>query len=77
MAKEVLALGVETLAELQQRLYADDHWSVLLMLQAMDAAGKDGAIKHVMSGARSRLPLALHETTAWSRTDRDFQSILL
>jgi PPK2 family polyphosphate:nucleotide phosphotransferase len=50
MAKEVLALGVETLAELQQRLYADEHWSLLLMLQAIDAAGKDGAIKHVMSG---------------------------
>jgi PPK2 family polyphosphate:nucleotide phosphotransferase len=50
VAKEVLALGVETLAQLQQRLYADDHWSLLLMLQAMDAAGKDGAIKHVMSG---------------------------
>jgi PPK2 family polyphosphate:nucleotide phosphotransferase len=49
-AKEVLALGVETLAELQQRLYADDRWSLLLMLQAMDAAGKDGATKHVMSG---------------------------
>jgi PPK2 family polyphosphate:nucleotide phosphotransferase len=50
VAREVLALGVETLAQLQQRLYADDHWSLILMLQAMDAAGKDGAIKHVMSG---------------------------
>jgi PPK2 family polyphosphate:nucleotide phosphotransferase len=49
-AKEVLAIGVETLAELQERLYADDRWSLLLMLQAMDAAGKDGTIKHVMSG---------------------------
>jgi PPK2 family polyphosphate:nucleotide phosphotransferase len=35
---------------LQERLYADDRWSVLLIFQAMDAAGKDGAIKHVMSG---------------------------
>jgi len=49
-AKELLAIGVETLAELQERLYADDHWGLLLMFQAMDAAGKDGTIKHVMSG---------------------------
>jgi PPK2 family polyphosphate:nucleotide phosphotransferase len=48
--KEVLALGVETLAELQERLYAQDQWGILVILQAMDAAGKDGAIKHVMSG---------------------------
>ena len=38
------------LAELQDKLYAQDRWSVLLIFQAMDAAGKDGAIKHVMSG---------------------------
>jgi PPK2 family polyphosphate:nucleotide phosphotransferase len=49
-AKEALAVGVETLAELQERLYAQDRWAVLLIFQAMDAAGKDGAIKHVMSG---------------------------
>ncbi|MGE5779683.1 MAG: polyphosphate kinase 2 family protein [Hyphomicrobiales bacterium] len=49
-AKEVLALGVETLAELQERLYAQDQWGILMILQAMDAAGKDGTIKHVMSG---------------------------
>lgn len=49
-AKEALAVGVEALAELQERLYAQDRWAVLLMFQAMDAAGKDGAIKHVMSG---------------------------
>ncbi|MGZ9071815.1 MAG: polyphosphate kinase 2 family protein [Rhodoplanes sp.] len=49
-AKEVLALGVETLADLQERLYAQDQWGILIILQAMDAAGKDGAIKHVMSG---------------------------
>lgn len=49
-AKEGLAVGVETLAELQDRLYAQDRWAVLLIFQAMDAAGKDGAIKHVMSG---------------------------
>ena len=49
-AKEALATGVMALAELQDKLYAQDKWAVLLMFQAMDAAGKDGAIKHVMSG---------------------------
>ena len=49
-AKEALADGIHALAELQDRLYAQDRWSVLLIFQAMDAAGKDGAIKHVMSG---------------------------
>ena len=49
-AKEVLQEGIEVLAELQDKLYAQDRWSVLLVFQAMDAAGKDGAIKHVMSG---------------------------
>ena len=49
-AKEALAMGVEALAELQDMLYAQDRWAVLLIFQAMDAAGKDGTIKHVMSG---------------------------
>ena len=49
-AKEALANGVKALAELQDKLYAQDKWAVLLIFQAMDAAGKDGAIKHVMSG---------------------------
>ena len=49
-AKELLERGVEVLAELQDVLYAQDQWSILLMFQAMDAAGKDGAIRHVMSG---------------------------
>jgi len=49
-AKEALANGIEVLAELQDKLYAQDKWAVLLIFQAMDAAGKDGAIKHVMSG---------------------------
>ena len=49
-AKEALARGVTALAELQDKLYAQDKWGVLLIFQAMDAAGKDGAIKHVMSG---------------------------
>jgi PPK2 family polyphosphate:nucleotide phosphotransferase len=49
-AKEMLARGVDWLAEQQDVLYAQDHWAVLLVFQAMDAAGKDGTIKHVMSG---------------------------
>jgi PPK2 family polyphosphate:nucleotide phosphotransferase len=49
-AKEALKIGVQALAGLQDILYAQDRWSVLLIFQAMDAAGKDGAIKHVMSG---------------------------
>jgi PPK2 family polyphosphate:nucleotide phosphotransferase len=49
-AQEALAIGVNLLAELQDMLYAQDRWAVLLIFQAMDAAGKDGAIKHVMSG---------------------------
>lgn len=49
-AQEALKNGIELLAELQDKLYAQDKWSVLLIFQAMDAAGKDGAIKHVMSG---------------------------
>jgi PPK2 family polyphosphate:nucleotide phosphotransferase len=49
-AKRTLQQGVEALAQLQDRLYAQDRWALLLIFQAMDAAGKDGAIKHVMSG---------------------------
>ena len=49
-APEYLKRGVQQLAAIQDRLYAQDEWGVLLIFQAMDAAGKDGAIKHVMSG---------------------------
>jgi len=49
-AKEALRHGIEVLAKLQDMLYAQDRWALLLIFQAMDAAGKDGAIKHVMSG---------------------------
>jgi PPK2 family polyphosphate:nucleotide phosphotransferase len=48
--QEALATGIEALAELQDMLYAQDRWALLLIFQAMDAAGKDSAIKHVMSG---------------------------
>jgi PPK2 family polyphosphate:nucleotide phosphotransferase len=49
-AKDMMQRGMEMLTELQDKLYAQDRWAVLLIFQAMDAAGKDGAIKHVMSG---------------------------
>lgn len=48
--QEILENGIKQLARLQDMLYADDRYSILIILQAMDAAGKDGAIKHVMSG---------------------------
>jgi PPK2 family polyphosphate:nucleotide phosphotransferase len=49
-AKKLLANGVEELSQLQDVLAAQDRWGLLLIIQAMDAAGKDGTIKHVMSG---------------------------
>jgi PPK2 family polyphosphate:nucleotide phosphotransferase len=49
-AEEVLTQDVTALAEMQDRLYAANRWSILIILQAMDAAGKDSTIKHVMSG---------------------------
>ena len=52
-AKSFLEKNLEELAEAQERLYANDIYSVLIVLQAMDAAGKDGTIKHVMSGDQS------------------------
>ena len=49
-ASKLLDQTVRRMADLQERLYAQDHWAVLLIFQALDAAGKDGTIKHVMSG---------------------------
>ncbi len=49
-AEELLVKGIARMAELQDKLYAQDRWGLLLIFQAMDAAGKDGVIKHVMSG---------------------------
>lgn len=49
-AKEALAVGIDALQKLQDLLYAQDRWAVLMIFQALDAAGKDSAIKHVMSG---------------------------
>src|SRR5512137_1524658 len=49
-AQKLLETSVERLSEMQEKLYAQDNWALLLIFQAMDAAGKDGTIKHVMSG---------------------------
>jgi len=49
-AQEILQRSAEALSHMQEKLYAQDRWAVLLIFQAMDAAGKDGVIKHVMSG---------------------------
>jgi PPK2 family polyphosphate:nucleotide phosphotransferase len=59
-AAELLARGVEWLAEEQGKLYAQDRWGVLLVFQAMDAAGKDSTIKHVLSGVN---PQGVHVTS--------------
>lgn len=58
-ARKLLAAAVTRISELQERLYAQDKWALLLIFQAMDAAGKDGAIKHVMSGVN---PQGCHVT---------------
>ncbi|RYJ38020.1 Polyphosphate:AMP phosphotransferase [Flavobacterium anhuiense] len=50
LIQKTLKMGIKALAAMQDILYAQDKWSVLIIFQAMDAAGKDGAIKHVMSG---------------------------
>jgi len=49
-AADLLAKGISQMAELQDKLYAQDRWGLLLIIQAIDAAGKDGIVKHVMSG---------------------------
>jgi len=59
-AQDALRKGVQYLAALQDKLYAQDRWSVLLVFQAMDAAGKDSAIKHVLSGVN---PQGCHVTS--------------
>jgi len=72
-ARAMLQQGVGWLAEEQEKLYAQDKWAVLLIFQAMDAAGKDGTIKHVMSGVN---PQGCHVTSFKAPTstelDHDF-----
>ncbi|MBS0192612.1 MAG: polyphosphate kinase 2 family protein [Phycisphaerales bacterium] len=69
-AKEMLERGIGWLAEEQEKLYASDSWSLLLVFQAMDAAGKDGTIKHVMSGVNPQ-GCEVHSFKAPSSDDLD------
>ena len=69
-AKAMLANGVERLAALQEKLYAQNRWTVLAIFQAMDAAGKDGAIKHVMSGVNPQ-GVQVHAFKQPSHEERD------
>jgi len=72
-ARKALANGVDVLSELQEKLYAQDRWAVLLIFQAMDAAGKDGAIKHVMSGINPQgCQVYSFKSPSANELDRDF-----
>jgi PPK2 family polyphosphate:nucleotide phosphotransferase len=68
MVKEALAQGIDILSKLQEILYAQDKWSLLVIFQAMDAAGKDGAIKHVLSGIN---PQGCHVTAFKAPSDEE------
>jgi PPK2 family polyphosphate:nucleotide phosphotransferase len=72
-AKEALQTGVATLAKLQDILYAQDRWAVLLIFQAIDAAGKDSAIEHVMSGVNPQgCQVTSFKTPSTEEMDHDF-----
>lgn len=72
-AQGLLQEGVAWLALEQQKLYAQDRWSVLMILQAMDAAGKDGTIKHVMSGVNPQgVEVASFKAPNAEELDHDF-----
>jgi PPK2 family polyphosphate:nucleotide phosphotransferase len=72
-AREALASGIQTMARLQDRLWAQDRWAVLLIFQAMDAAGKDGVIKHVLSGINPQgCQVASFKAPSAEELDHDF-----
>ncbi len=72
-AKALLQNGVRVLAEMQEKLYAQDRWALLLVFQAMDAAGKDGTIKHVMSGVNPQgCEVASFKAPSSEELDHDF-----
>lgn len=73
LVKEAMQQGIEALSDLQEVLYAQDKWSVLVIFQAMDAAGKDGAIKHVMSGINPQgCQVTSFKTPSEEELDHDF-----
>jgi PPK2 family polyphosphate:nucleotide phosphotransferase len=72
-AKAMLQEELALLDELQQKLYAQDNWALLVLLQAMDAAGKDGTIKHVMSGVNPQgCQVVSFKTPSAEELDHDF-----
>ena len=72
-SSELLKQSVERLSDLQRRLYAQDEWSLLLIFQAMDAAGKDGTIRHVMSGVNPQgCQVFSFKTPSSEELDHDF-----
>lgn len=72
-AKERLADGVKLLSEYQERLAAQDRWSLLVILQAMDAAGKDGTIRHVMSGVNPQgVEVSSFKAPSTAELDHDY-----
>jgi PPK2 family polyphosphate:nucleotide phosphotransferase len=72
-ARGLLEHGVEMLSQLQEKLYAQDRWGMLLIFQGMDAAGKDGAIKHVMSGVNPQgCDVWSFKTPSSEELDHDF-----
>ncbi|MFO1539048.1 MAG: polyphosphate kinase 2 family protein [Chloroflexota bacterium] len=72
-AKDLLAAGVRLLSEHQERLAAQDRWSLLVILQAMDAAGKDGTIRHVMSGVNPQgVEVTSYKAPSAAELDHDY-----
>ncbi len=72
-ADGLLSDGIARLSDLQERLYAQDRWSILLVFQAMDAAGKDGTIKHVMSGVNPQgCEVHSFKAPSYEELDHDF-----
>ncbi|MBN8920271.1 MAG: polyphosphate kinase 2 family protein [Rhizobiales bacterium] len=72
-AKEMLAESIGRLTKFQEKLYAQDSWALLVMFQAMDAAGKDGAIKHVMSGVNPQgCQVSAFKVPSAQELDHDF-----
>ena len=73
LIKDTINLGVAAVAKMQEVLYAQDKWSLLLVFQAMDAAGKDGAIKHVLSGVNPQgCQVSSFKTPSSEELDHDF-----
>jgi PPK2 family polyphosphate:nucleotide phosphotransferase len=73
IADEMLKQACKQMSDLQERLYAQDRWSVLLIFQAMDAAGKDGTIKHVMSGVNPQgVEVHAFKAPSTEELDHDF-----